>query len=213
MLLLLVVIALALAACSKDDNPLEPANSTEKVEAAPPATTPEQLIHNLAQAIRNRDKVLYGTLLDEDFRFVEFGQYETRFENDRETELDIIEGLFDVFRHHAAFDFTLKHRDQELGSEYPAAFPGDPNGHPDEDWEVLRGRVQMALLRSVDEGYRIDQDMTYKLRRNPKDERWKIVRWENGALTGSCRRLGKIRLEVSADAWGCVKRLFKTSGP
>ena len=60
----------------------------------------------LAQAMRDRDKALYETLLDEDFWFSETDCLgNITFENDLETELTIIvgsrdessKGLFDIF--------------------------------------------------------------------------------------------------------------------
>ena len=83
------------------------------------------------------------------------------------------------------FDFELTRRFQELGSEHPESFPGDPDGHPDEDWEVFYGRVQMLMLDENGNGFRVDQFMTYKLRFDPEggeDGLWKIVRWGKRCL-------------------------------
>ena len=187
---------LALSACG--GNPFaperispEPGEIGPDPEPAPPATTPEQLMDNLARAMRTRDENLYENLLDEDFLFTELDCLgEVVFHNNLEEELDIMagsrdgsqEGIFDRYRHSFTFNFTLKRRYQELGSDYPENFPGDPNSHPDEDWEVFFGLVQMEMLESAGEGYRVEQDMTYKLRRDLDDGLWKIVRWENKCL-------------------------------
>ena len=179
-------------------------------------------MENLARAMHTRDEALYETLLDEDFWFVEFDCLgEIAFENDLATELNIIvgsregsqEGIFDRFRHSFSFDFALKRRYQELGSEYPGAYPGDPNGHPDEAWEVFYGQVQMEMLESAGEGFRVDQNMTFKLRLDPSDGRWKMVRWEDDALTGDCGGVGKKGMEMEEVTWGRIKEVFKAGWP
>lgn len=146
---------------------------------------------NLAHAMRNRDEELYERLLDKDFLFTEFnclGEVEFHYGLDKELEIMVGSrdgsqpGLFDEFRHYFSFNFTSTRRYQELGSDHPEAFPDDPDGHPDEDWEVFYGRVQMELLLSEGEGYRVDQFMTFKLRLDPDDDLWKIVRWEDKCL-------------------------------
>ena len=160
-------------------------------EPAPAATTPEQLMDNLARAMRTRDEELYESLLDEDFLFTEFDCLgEVEFHYGLEVELEIMtgsrdgsqEGIFDRFRHSFTFNFTSTRRTQEFGANHPEAFPDDPNGHPDEDWEIFYGRVQMELLESAGDGYRVDQFMTFKLRFDSNDELWKIIRWENKCL-------------------------------
>lgn len=198
--LLTICGLLALSACSSCSNPFAPPKIPPDPDAigpdtepAPEATTPEQLMDNLARAMRTRDKELYESLLDKDFLFTEFNCLgEVEFFNNLEEELEFIAGsrdgsqpgIFDVYRDFD-FDFELIRRDQELGSEYPESYPGDPDGHPDEDWEVFRGRVQMLLLDENGDGYRVDQIMNYKLRFDPDDSLWKIVRWINDPLGGT----------------------------
>ena len=180
---------------------------------APAATTPELLMDNLARAMRTRDEQLYESLLDKDFLFREWDCLgEVDFHYGLEQELEIMvgsrdgsqPGLFDEFRHHFSFDFTQTRREQELGSNHPEAFPEDPDGHPDEDWEVFYGRVQMELLRSAGEGFRVDQFMTFKLRLNPDGGLWKIIRWENDALSGACGGAGKP--SANAFSWAALKQ-------
>ncbi len=181
---------------------------------APPATTPEQLMDNLARAMRTRDKDLYESLLDKNFLFTEWdclGEVDYHYGLDE--ELDIMTGsrdgsqpgIFDIYRDFD-FDFELTRRSQELGSDYPENFPGDPNGHPDEDWEVFRGRVQMLLLDENGDGFRVDQFMNYKLRLDPEDDLWKIIRWENDALSGAgdCGGAGKPLANVFS--WAVLKQ-------
>ena len=173
-------------------------------------STPEQLMDKLAQAMRDRDKALYETLLDEDFWFSETDCLgNIVFENDLETELTIIagsrdessKGLFDIFRDFS-YDFELIRRSRELGAEFPEAYEGDPDGHPDEDWEVLYGRVQMLMLDENGDGFRVDQFMTFKLRQD-EEGHWRMVRWLDDPPGGLCVGAGKILAE--AVTWGQIK--------
>ena len=175
------------------------------------ATTPEQLMENLDFAMNRRDGALYETLLDEDFWFSESTcAGDLVFANGRAEELEIMagnpdasrKGMFHFFRT-IQFQFRLIERSVELGSDYPDAFEGDPDGHPDEDWEAFRGRVEILLLISDDEGFRVDQIMTFKLREGD-DGIWRLVRWIDDPLGGDCGA-GKI-LEV--DTWGRIKASF-----
>ena len=203
-----------LSACS---NPFAPETQRPTVieppaPPAPPATTPLQLMDNLDRAMSTRDKDLYESLLDKDFLFTEpdcLG--EIVYFNILEQELEIMggsrdgsqPGIFDIYRNFD-FDFELIRRSQELGSEHPESFPEDPKGHPDEDWEVFYGRVQMLLLDENGDGFRVDQIMTYKLRLDPEDGLWKIIRWENDALTGDCGGAGKRLANVFS--WAALKQ-------
>ena len=94
------------------------------------------------------------------------------------------------------FDFTLHDsgRSTELGRDYPKAFDTDPDGQPDEDWEVFRGRVQMLMIDDKGDGFRVDQIMTYTLRDRCN---WKIIRWINDPPSSE---LG--------DTWGLIKSKF-----
>ncbi len=208
-----------LSSCFSCSNPLDFAPDTQDpsiieppAPPAPPATTPEQLMDNLARAMRTRDKELYDDLLDEGFLFTEWDCLgEVDYHYDREEELAIMTGtrdgsepgIFDIFRNFD-FDFELTRRTQELGSEHPESFPGDPNGHPDEDWDVFYGRVQMRLLDENGDGYRVDQFMTFKLRRDLEYDLWKIARWENDALEGDCGGAGKHL--ANALSWAALKQ-------
>ena len=211
--LLTICGLLALSACDifapKTQKPTE---IEPPAPPAPEATTPVQLMDNLARAMRTRDKELYESLLDKDFLFTEWNCLgEVAFFNNLEEELEMIagsrdgsqQGLLDRFRNFD-FDFELTRRSQELGSDYPEAFDGDPNGHPDEDWEVFYGRVQMLMLDDKGDGFRVDQFMTYKLRSDPDDGLWRIVRWEADALSGDCGGAGKH--VANAFSWAALKQ-------
>lgn len=207
------VVVVAVCSCERErSKTIEPEPVIPEPEPVIPepeaavATTPEQLMHNLARAMQDRDKALYETLLNEDFWFNEtdcLGYIV--FDNDLETELNIIigsrdgstKGLFDIFSDFS-YDFELIRRWQELGSEYPEIYEGDPEGHPDEDWEVFYGRVQMLMIGENGEGYRVDQVMTFKLRQDENGD-WRMVRWLDDPLLGSCGA-GK-----EEDSWGRIK--------
>lgn len=214
---------LALSACSGcGGNPFAPERISPDpdttigpaTEPAPPATTPEQLMDNLARAMRTRDKDLYESLLDKNFWFTEDNCLgEVEFNNGLEEELEIMggsrdgsqQGIFDIYRDFD-FDFELIHRKQEPGSEYPESYPGDPDGHPDEDWEVFYGRVQMLLLDENGDGFRVDQNMTYKLRLDPDDDLWKIVRWINDPLGSGADCGGAGKRLTNALSWAELKQ-------
>ena len=122
------------------------------IPPAPPADRPEILMDNLNKAMNERDKDLYETLIDDRFWFTETDcAGELVWFNGKEEELEFIggsrdgsqPGLFDIYRNFE-FEFELISRSVELGAEYPKAHEDDPDGHPDEDWEVFRGRVKDA---------------------------------------------------------------------
>jgi len=202
--------ALMLGACSNPFAPKKQPGDSGENPPAPPATTPQQLMDNLDRAMRDRDKDLYESLLDQDFWFTETDcQGDLVFANGLEEELAIMggsrdgsqPGIFDRFRTFE-FDFQLIRRSVELGVDYPEAFPGDPDGHPDEDWDVFRGRVQMLLLDENSDGFSVDQIMTYKLRLTEEGV-FKIIRWIDDPLSGDCDA-GK---PASGPAsWAAVKR-------
>ena len=183
-------------------------------DPASPATTPEQLMGNLFLAMNGRNETVYETLLDEDFWFSESDCLGNLvFSNGREEELEIMaghpdgsrKGIFDVFRT-IGFRFRLIERSVELGGDFPEAFEGDPDGHPDEDWEAFRGRVEILLLRSDDDSFRVDQTMTFKLREGD-DGIWRMVRWIADPPGGDCGG-GKVLVE---DTWGRIKTSFSTT--
>ena len=105
---------------------------------------------------------------------------------------------------------SLSLRSQRQPSLYPEAYEGDPDGHPDEDWEVFYGRVQMLMLDENGDGYRVDQVMTFKLRQD-EEGTWRIVRWIDDPLTGSC---GSGKILVEEDSWGRIKNsIFPIGSP
>lgn len=213
------LLALCASCSSCGGNPFAPETKSPDPDEigpetgpAPAATTPEQLMDNLTRAMRTRDEELYETLLDKDFLFTEANcLLEVIYDNGLEEELEIMSGsrdgsqpgIFDIFLNFS-YDFDLIRRSQELGSDYPESYPGDPDGHPDEDWQVFRGRVQMLMLDENGDGFRVDQIMTYKLRRDPEDELWKIVRWIDDPLAGDCGGAGKPL--ANAVSWAVLKQ-------
>jgi hypothetical protein len=210
-LLAVVAGAVTLVAC---ENPFSPKSTKPPGPGpgpAPDATTPEQFMENLRRAMRDRDGELYETLLDEDFLFTEPDcQGDLVFHNGREEEIAIMsgsrdgsqEGIFDRFAKFE-YEFRVIRRSVELGVEHPEAYPGDPDGHPDEDWEVFYGDVEMRLLDSTGlNGFAVDQKMTYKLRQG-SDGLWRIVRWIDDPLSGDCGAAEKPA--GSSTSWASVK--------
>jgi hypothetical protein len=193
---LLITTLLAVSLITGCGNPFAP--EKEPIEGslnepAPAATTPEQLMDNLARAMRDRDKELYETLLDQGFWFTETEcTGDLILANGFEQELEFLggsrdgsdPGIFDIFREFE-YDFQLIRRNIELGPDFPEAFEGDPDGHPNEDWQIFRGRVTMLMLDQNGDGFRVDQIMTYKLRLS-EDGLWKIARWIDDPLSGDC---------------------------
>ena len=59
----------------------------------------------------------------------------------------------------------------------------------------------MLMLDENGDGYRVDQVMTFKLRLDEKGL-WRIVRWIDDPLTGSC---GSGKILVEASTWGRIK--------
>ena len=217
---ILIIPLLFLNACSKDEGKDEDrwldcdwdSAPTATTHSCPPlaATIPERLFDILVRAFRTQDEDRYESLIDRDYWFTETNCLgDTLFENDFEEELKIMGGsrdghtggIFDIFRD-LSYDLYLLPRSQELGSEFLGKFDDDPDGHPDEDWEVFRGRVQMLMLDENGDGFRVDQVMTYKLRLD-EDGLWKIIRWIADPL-GDCGTSGKIAVGESS-SWGQIK--------
>ncbi|MFH1566911.1 MAG: hypothetical protein ABIL09_02855 [Gemmatimonadota bacterium] len=209
-----VLVALWATGCS---NPFAPSTTKPPDSERPPAekaTTPEIAMDNLARSFNERDKDLYESILDPAFWFTETDcRGDLVFANGFEEELEIMgsrdsssRGIFDRFRT-IDWDFQTIERRTELGREYPDAYEGDPDGHPEEDWEVFRGRVEILLLETKDEGYRVTgQVMNIKLRRGD-DGLWRIVRWADDPLSGDCGDATESQKPAAAApaAWGAVR--------
>ena len=216
---ILLLGALAWSGCN---NPFAPSKHKPDEDTgegpAPPAESPEQLITNLHRAMRDRDIDLYETLLDQNFWFTEFDcQGELVFENGREIEIELMggkrdgstQGIFDIFRTTFQFTFTANSRYTEPIGEHPCGYEGDPDCHPDENWEVFRGRVQMLMIDPNGDGYRVDQVMTYKLREVQEDTLrvQKMIRWDDDPLAGDCGgEDGAEKGVVPAAPWSAIKR-------
>jgi len=211
----LMAAALLAAGCS---NPFAPKTTTPPGNPRPPAeeaTTPEIAMDNLARSFNERDKDLYESILDPAFWFTESDcRGDLIFSNGFEEELEIMgsrdgssRGIFDIYRT-IDWDFQIIERYTELGRDYPKAFEGDPNGHPEEPWEVFRGRVDILLLETDDDGYRVSgQVMNLKLRQG-EDGLWRIVRWIGDPLTGDCGGDDSEKVvtqPVPAVSWGSLK--------
>jgi len=201
-------------ACS---NPFAPSTTRPPDRELPPpedATTPDIAMENLARAFNERDKELYESVLDPAFWFTETDcRGDLIFANGFEEELEIMgsrdsssRGIFDIYRT-IEWDFQIIERYTELGRDYPEAYEGDPDGHPDEDWEVYRGRVDILLLETKDEGFRVSgQVMNIKLRQGD-DGLWRIVRWIDDPLSGDCGdgEAKAVAGSLPAATWGVAK--------
>ena len=183
-------------------------------ELPPPAeaSTAAVVMTNLQRAFNEGDEVLYESIIDDRFWFTETDcQGELILANGKEDELDLMfgardgsrPGIFDIYRQ-IEWTFTQSRRSTEQGRDYPKAYDSDPDGHPDEDWEVFRGRVEILLLEAEDEGFRVDQVMNFKMRQGA-DSLWRIVRWIDDPLAGDCGDgSGK---PAGPIPWSAVKRL------
>ena len=204
--LLTALVCLSCGDDDSDDNPTGPG------EDQVGATTALMVMETLERAFEDRDKELYGTLLDERFWFTEDDcAGDLVFQNGREEESAIMgardgsEGILDQFQT-IDYEFLLIEHLTELGADFPNAFEGDPDGHPDEDWEVFRGRVAIELLVERDTGFRVDQTMNYKLRKGD-DDLWRMARWIDDPLAGDCGggdETGKVVTPPAA--WSQVKQ-------
>jgi hypothetical protein len=202
--LVLLVAGASVPGCG-DDDPAGPGGDE--------SVSPDQLMEDLSRALQTRDLELYATLLDTDFWFTEtVCSGGVRMANGHDEELAIMggsrdgsrPGILGVFRTFE-YSFSLLSRTTEEGSAYPEASPGDPDGHPDEDWESYRGAVRMLLLYENGDGYRISQIMTLKLRLDGGGAA-RLVRWEADPLVGDCEA-GKLATESSS--WGQIKMRFR----
>ncbi len=210
-LLIAFLIAAPLAGCGNPFAPDKQPGTGDVQGPAPDASTPEILMDNLARAMRDRDKDLYESVLDQGFWFTETDcAGDIVLENGLEQELEFLggsrdgarPGIFDIFRSFE-FDFQLIRRSVELGPDFPDAFEDDPDGHPNEDWQVFRGRVQMLMLDENGDGFRVDQIMTYKLRAGD-DGLWRITRWIDDPLSGDC---GTGKRSAQFVDWGNAKQI------
>lgn len=207
----LAAIALFAVGCS---NPFAPKTTRPpqvgQLPPPPEATTAQVVMDNLQRAFNESDEVLYESVIDDGFWFTETDcQGELVLANGKEEELDIMFGsrdgselgIFDLYRN-IEWSFQQSQRYTELGRDFPEAFEGDPDGHPDEDWEVFRGRVEILLLEAENEGFRVDQVMEFKMRKG-SDGLWRIVRWIDDPLSGACGdSAGK---PAAAATWSGVK--------
>ena len=208
----LAAIALFAAGCS---NPFAPKTTRppddDQLPPPPEATTAQVVMDNLQRAFNESDEVLYESVIDDAFWFTETDcQGELVLANGKEEELDIMFGsrdgaelgIFDIYRN-IEWSFQQSQRYTELGRDFPEAYEGDPDGHPDEDWEVFRGRVEILLLEAENEGFRVDQVMNFKMRKG-SDALWRIVRWVDDTLSGTCGddSAGK---PAAAATWSGVK--------
>ena len=170
-------------------NPFAPNPSGPSGGIPDPPTTPEKLMVRLDYAMNERDWEEYAALLDGDYWFSEPNDVDSlKCEWGRDVDVwgqeepHHVTGVKAIFEGVQFFDFQFEEtrRTVELGEEHPGE---GHDAHPDEDWQVFYGPVTMFMLKhnGVD-GFRVDQNMTFKLRKNPETKLWYIIRWIDDPL-------------------------------
>ncbi|MFH1008214.1 MAG: hypothetical protein V1800_12065 [Candidatus Latescibacterota bacterium] len=204
------------AGCGSADRVM---HDNDGFSSLPPSTSPESLFVNLDYAINHKNIALFGDLLDENYRFLSTSQIDA---------LDIDWGKTqDVTLTGRVFAYFDKIEYELLGTgahwvEYginlvPEGATDISDEHPDENWEVFRRPVTMALLDETGtDGYFIQTDFEFKMRMD-KDAStgepildlvtgepiWKIVRWTEHSGVG---KIAGVYIEVAS--WGGVKNIF-----
>ncbi len=212
---LLAALAAALMSAQCADRASGPPPRPPEVEASQVASTPEIAMDNLKLAFEERDPDFYESLLDDGFVFTEVDcRGELLYWNDRQEELAVMggdgddsrRGVFDVFRT-IEFDLIAEDRYDELGADSPIVFEGDLDGHPEEDWHVYRGHMRLLLLHAPDEGFLVDQVMTFKLRQDEAGT-WRIRRWADDPLSTDCSESSG-EPAVTTESWGRIKAALR----
>ena len=186
LLVLLISLSTLLLAC----NPFAPKKRIpEEEELKGPveaARTPEMLLANLDHAMQDRDMEVYEQILDKNFWFTELSDTDTlNIEWARDVELEAVRRIFGRFTtFEFSFDYEKSRRSTERGLEFPKAHEHDIDGHPDEDWEIFFGPVHMSMLDEENNGFEVDQNMTFKLRQD-EDGLWRIIRWIDDPVTAA----------------------------
>ena len=124
----------------------------------------------------------------------------------KDVDVDAVRNIFDIFTTFE-FNFIASRRGVELGIEYPAE---GPDAHPNEDWDVFFGPVEMFMLDDNLDGFIINQNMTFKLRKDSTSGLYTIIRWiTHPSRSAAARRYGADgRLVSEADTWGRIKATF-----
>ena len=208
----IALAGLLMAGCSNPFAPDLQTGDRKELPPAPEATTAHVVMENVARAFNERDKDLYETLLDDAFYFTEADcRGDWVFEYGKEEELRIMgtrdgssQGIFDIYRT-IEWGFHLSRRSTERGRDHPMSYENDPDGHPDEDWEVFRGRVTILLLKDAEDGFRVDQVMTFKMRKGD-DGLWRIVRWMDDPLSTDCGE-NESPKPAGGRSWSSIKAL------
>ena len=137
-------------------------------------TTAEILFENLDYAMNKRDIEVYEDVLDENYWFSEPSEIDSLdLAWGKDFDVDAVRNIFDIFTTFE-FNFIASRRDVELGIEYPGE---GPDAHPDEDWDVFFGPVEMFMLDDNGDGFIVNQNMTFKLRKDPATGLYTIIRW------------------------------------
>ena len=174
--LIALLILLALLACS---NPFAPekkkgGGNGNTGQTLKEPTTPEILFENLDYAMNKQDIEVYEDLLDENYWFTEPSEIDSLdLAWGKVYDVDAVRNIFEIFTTFE-FGFIASRRTIEPGIEYPGE---GPDAHPDEDWDVFFGPVEMFMLDDNGDGFIVNQNMTFKLRQDPSTGLYTIIRW------------------------------------
>ena len=177
---ILVMLGLSMAIGLACNNPFAPKKTDPVGKEIEPATTPEKLLIRLDYAMNERLWEDYESLLDDNYWFSEPNDLDSLdFEWGKDRD---VESVKNIFQEHETFtfEFLQTQRRTERKEEYPGE---GHDAHPDEDWEVFYGHVEMFMLEPNGlDGFRVDQFMTFKLRYNLETKLWYIIRWIDDPL-------------------------------
>ncbi|MCD6170244.1 MAG: hypothetical protein J7J76_06850 [Candidatus Latescibacteria bacterium] len=184
MLLLIVSVAAFSVGCWNPFAPPEHKRRPDTQLTVQPRTTPENVINNLIYAMTNRDIEVYEDCLDEDYWYhsppVFPDDPESFLDLSKDDDVTIVRRIFGLDPTYdrpgfQVIEFTFYHGKPqiELGED-------KPEEHPDENWVVFEGTVDMYLYsdETKEHGHHVNQTMIYKLRED-SEGMWTIIRWED----------------------------------
>ncbi len=181
---LLVVVAAFSVSCRNPFAPPEHKHQSDTQLSIKPPTTPENVINNLIYAMNNRDIEAYEDCLDEDYRYYsppifpdDLGSY---LDWGRDYDVTIIRRIFGLDPAYDKPGFEIIQFTFDYGKPWIELGEDNPEEHPDEDWVVFKGTVDIYLYsdESKEHGHHVNQTMIYKLREDSEGN-WTIVRWED----------------------------------
>jgi hypothetical protein len=181
------ILGLLLASTLACQNPFAPNRSKRAKREPVPATTAENCIARLDYVMNERDWEKYESLLDDDYWFSEPNDVDSlNFEWGKDVDIwgqedPYVAGVKKIFE--GVESFTFEFEEPQRWTEHGRDYPGEGHdAHPNEDWEVFYGFVRMLMMKPDGDGYRVDQFMTFKLRKSTGTNLWYIIRWIDDPL-------------------------------